>query len=89
MDVIATIKKFRSEDRRTEQRIDYGVWLDSSCASTDFEAGDTRELLLVIDATTNLCGRSKIKEQTSITLNNSTTCERRLSPTCWIPSKLS
>ena len=49
MDVIATIK-FRSEDRRTEQRIDYGVWLDSSCASTDFEAGDTRELLLVIDA---------------------------------------
>jgi hypothetical protein len=49
LDVIATIK-FRSQDGATEQRIDYGVWLKSPCASTDLEVGDTRELLLLIDA---------------------------------------
>ena len=49
MDVIATIK-FRSDNRATEQRIDYGVWLNSPVASEDFKVGDTRELLLLIDA---------------------------------------
>jgi hypothetical protein len=49
MDVIATIK-FRSDNRATELRIDYGVWLDSPCASTDLKKGDTRELLLLVDA---------------------------------------
>jgi hypothetical protein len=49
LDVIATIK-FRSDDGATAQRIDYGVWLNSPCASTGLEVGDTRELLLLIDA---------------------------------------
>ncbi len=49
MDVIATMK-FRSDNRATELRIDYGVWLNSPCASTDLKKGDTRELLLLVDA---------------------------------------
>ncbi len=48
MDVIATMK-FRSDNRATELRIDYGVWLNSPCASTDLKKGDTRELLLLVD----------------------------------------
>jgi hypothetical protein len=49
IDVIATVT-FRSANRVTQRRIDYGVWLNSSCASTDLEVGDTRDLLLLIDA---------------------------------------
>jgi hypothetical protein len=49
-DVIATIK-FKSDDRGTMlQRIDHGVWLNSSFSATDLVVGDTRELVLLVDA---------------------------------------
>jgi hypothetical protein len=46
LNVIAKIR-FQSVDRVTERRINYGVWLNSPCASTDFGAGDTCELVLI------------------------------------------
>lgn len=44
--VIAKMR-FKSEDRATERRIDYGVWLDSPGVSTTFGIGDTCELVLM------------------------------------------
>ena len=46
MNVIAKIR-FRSTVGDRERVIDYGVWLNSPCNSTDMGTGDTRELLLM------------------------------------------
>lgn len=45
---------FHHKNGVTGRDIDYGVWLNSSCNSTDFGVGDTRELVLACD----LNGRS-------------------------------
>jgi hypothetical protein len=46
LNVIAKLK-FRHKNRVTERDIDYGVWLNSPCNSTDIGVGDTRELVLI------------------------------------------
>lgn len=46
MNVIAQVR-FQSEDRATERRLDYGVWVDSPCVTTTFDVGDTCELVLL------------------------------------------
>lgn len=45
LNVIAKLK-FRHKNGATERDIDYGVWLNSPCNSTDIGIGDTRELVL-------------------------------------------
>jgi len=46
MNVIAKLRFF-SENRATERRISYGVWLNSPCNSTTIGIGDTCELVLM------------------------------------------
>ena len=46
LNVIAKIR-FQSKDRVTERTVDYGVWLNSACQSTDVGIGDTVELVLM------------------------------------------
>lgn len=46
LNVIAKLK-FQHENGATERDIDYGVWLNSPCNSTDIGIGDTRELILI------------------------------------------
>jgi len=46
LNVIAKIR-FLSKERATERQINYGVWLNSPCNSTDIGIGDTCELVLV------------------------------------------
>lgn len=46
LNVIAKMK-FRHKNGATERDIDYGVWLNSPCNSTDMGIGDTRELELM------------------------------------------
>jgi len=46
LNVIAKLK-FRHKNGVTERHISYGVWLNSSCNSTDIGIGDTRELVLL------------------------------------------
>lgn len=46
MNVIAKLK-FRHQNGATERDIDYGVWLNSPCNSTNIGIGDTRELVLL------------------------------------------
>ena len=46
LNVIAKMK-FRHKNGVTERDIDYGVWLNSPCNSTDFGIGDTCELVLM------------------------------------------
>jgi hypothetical protein len=48
LNVIAKMK-FHHQNGVTGRDIDYGVWLNSSCNSTDFGVGDTRELVLACD----------------------------------------
>jgi hypothetical protein len=45
INVIAKMK-FRHKNGATERDIDYGVWLNSPCNSTDIGIADTRELVL-------------------------------------------
>jgi hypothetical protein len=46
LNVIAKMK-FRHKNGVRERDIDYGVWLNSSCNSTEIGIGDTRELVLL------------------------------------------
>jgi hypothetical protein len=46
MNVIAKVR-FESPDRIRQRAIDYGVWLNSPCNSTDIGIGDTCELVLM------------------------------------------
>jgi hypothetical protein len=46
LNVIAKLK-FRHKNEVTERDINYGVWLNSPCNSTDIGIGDTRELGLM------------------------------------------
>lgn len=46
LNVIAKIR-LKSKDGVAERVIDYGVWLNSPCNSTDMGIGDTRELVLM------------------------------------------
>ena len=46
LNVIAKMK-FRHKNGVRERDIDYGVWLNSPCNSTDIGVGDTRELVLL------------------------------------------
>lgn len=48
LNVIAKLK-FRHKNGATERDIDYGVWLNSPCNSTEIGVGDTRELVLVCE----------------------------------------
>jgi len=47
MNVIAKLR-FQSDDKATERRINYGVWLNSPCNSTTIGIGDTCELVLML-----------------------------------------
>jgi hypothetical protein len=46
LNVIAKLK-FRHKNGATERDIDYGVWLNSPCNSTEIGIGDTEELVLM------------------------------------------
>jgi hypothetical protein len=46
LNVIAKVH-FQSKDKPTHHQINYGVWLNSPCNSTDIGIGDTRELVLI------------------------------------------
>ena len=46
MNVVAKVR-FQSENRVTERRLNYGVWLNSPCVSESFGIGDTCELVLM------------------------------------------
>jgi hypothetical protein len=48
LNVIAKLK-FRHKNGATERDIDYGIWLNSPCNSTDMGVGDTRELVLLCE----------------------------------------
>jgi hypothetical protein len=48
MNVIAQVR-YQSEDRMSDRRLDYSVWLSSGTNTTTFDAGDTCELVLMSD----------------------------------------